>query len=276
MPGALCSSRALEAVDVLRTALETMPSREMEAEDVHGFAAGVGFSSKVGINEIGMYRSIRRWVIRLSNRVPIIVQRKWSALPPAGVYLIGSLATETAVGSDVIVDVAIEMPSACFEGKDHLNHRYHVKRALYLTAVVAHLKKRGFEQTSWVLVNHDARSVPRSLLRMLPAHDPDGELFNQCNPCTALACSRRPAVRADIKLHDGSIAVRLLAFPADGAIDIRKLGPDRNALRAVCTSSLPDGPQLLPTPQYNMGILQVRDASVCWFDDLSCADELVV
>ena len=63
----------------------------------------------------------------------------------------------TAVGRDAVADVAMEMPSACFESKDHLNHRYHVKRALYLTAVAAHLRSYGFKRLTWVLVNDDAR-----------------------------------------------------------------------------------------------------------------------
>ena len=84
-----------------------------------------------------------------------------SVLPPASVSLVGSLPRDTAVGSDVVVDVAIEMPKRCFEGKDHLNHRYHVKRAVYLTAVAAHLKARGFKRLNWVVTNHDPRSVLR-------------------------------------------------------------------------------------------------------------------
>ena len=64
-------------------------------------------------------------------------------------------------------------------------------------------------------------------------------------------------MQADIRVPTGRITVRLLPFPAHGAIDIRKLGPDRNSLRAVCTGSLQDGVQQLPTPSYNTSILQV-------------------
>lgn len=87
------------------------------------------------------------------------MQHKMSAMPPAAVDLIGSLAMGTAVGRDAVADVAMEMPGACFEGKDHLNHRYHVKRALYLTAVAAHLRSCGYKRLTWVLMNEDARSV---------------------------------------------------------------------------------------------------------------------
>ncbi len=87
----------------------------------------------------------------------MFLQRKWTAAPPTSVDLIGSFGTETAVGSGVVADVALEMPSGCFEGKDHLNHRYHVKRAAYLSVVAAHLKSRGIKRLSWVVVNHDAR-----------------------------------------------------------------------------------------------------------------------
>ncbi len=47
MPSASCLTCATEAVDVLRSALQSMPSQEMDAEAVSGFASGVGHSSKV-------------------------------------------------------------------------------------------------------------------------------------------------------------------------------------------------------------------------------------
>jgi hypothetical protein len=76
---------------------------------------------------------------------------------------------------------------------------------------------------------------------------------------------RRPALQlnnfklpsGNIKLPSGSITARLLPIPADNAIDVRKLGPDRNSRRAVSTCSAEVGPQLLPTPLYNTSILQV-------------------
>ena len=47
MPSASCLTFATEAVDVLRSALQSMPSQEMDAEAVSGFASGVGHTSKV-------------------------------------------------------------------------------------------------------------------------------------------------------------------------------------------------------------------------------------
>ena len=47
MPDDSCSSRALELVDLLDSALKMMPSREVGTEAVPGFAAGLNFSSKV-------------------------------------------------------------------------------------------------------------------------------------------------------------------------------------------------------------------------------------
>jgi U3 small nucleolar RNA-associated protein 22 len=79
--------------------------------------------------------------------------------PPASISLVGSVAKGTALGPDVVADVAIEMPRAMFEGKDHLNDRFHVKRAIYISAVAAHLKSLGFKRLTWVVLNNDPRRV---------------------------------------------------------------------------------------------------------------------
>ena len=59
----------------------------------------------------------------------------------------------------MVADVAIEMPRAFFERKDHLNDRFHVKRASYISAVAAHLESRGFKPLTWVVLNNDSRCV---------------------------------------------------------------------------------------------------------------------
>ena len=108
-----------------------------------------------------MPSSFRQHAVRMLTRCAraSALQRRMSLLPPASVSLVGSVARGTALAPDVVADVAIEMPAACFEGKDHINHRFHVKRAVYISAVAAHLKSRDFKRLTWVVLNHDPRSV---------------------------------------------------------------------------------------------------------------------
>jgi U3 small nucleolar RNA-associated protein 22 len=59
------------------------------------------------------------------------------------------------------VDVAVEMPRACFDEKDHLNHRYLARRAQYLGEIVGALStKAAFRQLSWGFLSHDIRCSP--------------------------------------------------------------------------------------------------------------------
>ena len=88
----------------------------------------------------------------------VLLQRPLKVHPPLAVNLIGSLAFGTATAEDVIADVAMEMPRESFDEKDHLNHRYHVKRAVYLTSVAQFLEQQtGVKICGWGLINHDSR-----------------------------------------------------------------------------------------------------------------------
>ena len=87
-----------------------------------------------------------------------LLQRPLRFHPPASVRLIGSWAAHTAAQPSVGVDVAVEMPRACFDEKDHLNHRYFARRAQYLGELAAVLRKTpAFRQVSWEFLGHDAR-----------------------------------------------------------------------------------------------------------------------
>lgn len=66
--------------------------------------------------------------------------------PPVAVELCGSFAQCTTVSSAAVpghapgVDVAVQMPRACFLAKDYLNHKYSDKRALYLSVILRALR----------------------------------------------------------------------------------------------------------------------------------------
>ncbi len=50
-------------------------------------------------------------------------------------------STTTNSTPEYLVDVCLPMPASMFRDKDHLNHRYHAKRAAYLAMAVRVLKK---------------------------------------------------------------------------------------------------------------------------------------
>ena len=83
--------------------------------------------------------------------------------PPGKVTTLGSAALQCLAKPDLVVDLALTIPKACLYDKDHLDCKYHGKRALWLAAVAAQLKKHAmFKQQEWTLLNNDARQAPLS------------------------------------------------------------------------------------------------------------------
>ncbi|CAL8472362.1 g11905 [Coccomyxa elongata] len=159
-------------------------------------------------------------------------QRPLRFHPPASVRLIGSWAAHTAAQPSVGVDVAVEMPRACFDEKDHLNHRYFARRAQYLGELAAALRKTpSFRQVSWEFLGHDARK-PVLIIRPQPR--------GQDRPL--------------------AFTLRLVPIIAPGTIPLQKLAPDRNCIRpAAAEAAAPDEQprqELPPTPLYNSALLQ--------------------
>ena len=77
---------------------------------------------------------------------------------PTEVNISGSTAVGCLTKPDMVIDVALTIPKACFYEKDHLDCKYHGKRALWLSVLAAQLKKNAmFKQQEWVLLNNDPR-----------------------------------------------------------------------------------------------------------------------
>lgn len=86
------------------------------------------------------------------------MQRPVKIYPPVSVDLVGGLACGTATSAGVTADVAIGMPPQTFDEKDHLNHRYHVKRAVFLASVAEYLEQQADVKVhAWSLLNNDNR-----------------------------------------------------------------------------------------------------------------------
>lgn len=74
--------------------------------------------------------------------------------------MVGSFALEILAKPHTTLDVTVTIPKACFYEKDFQNHKYHVKKAMWLSATAVKLKKHAmFEQLSWALVNNNPRSA---------------------------------------------------------------------------------------------------------------------
>ncbi|ELT97667.1 hypothetical protein CAPTEDRAFT_223604 [Capitella teleta] len=66
---------------------------------------------------------------------------KFKFLPPKDVHLVGSFPLGTCMRRRLRVDIAVEIPKAVFSSGDVADHRYSLKRALYLAAVAKELQK---------------------------------------------------------------------------------------------------------------------------------------
>ncbi|CAI7836917.1 unnamed protein product, partial [Closterium sp. NIES-54] len=117
------------------------------------------------------------------------------------------------------VDVAVEMPQACFREKDVLNHRYFARRALYLATLARHLAACDWvAAVEWSTLRDD---VCKPILLVIPR-----------------ACK--------------SWKLRLLPCLSPATFPARKLAPSRNNVRHAASP----GGELLATPRYNMGVLE--------------------
>jgi len=184
--------------------------------------------------------------------------RKFTFKPPKKVEIIGSFAIEGACLPSPCLDLAVAMPSSCFDNKDQLNHRYHAKRALYISHVAAALQTKKVAKLLGLESNSQIQWSPFR-------GDP-----------------RRPVLVVNLQRSTASGAtLRIIPVAAPDLFPLHKLAPDRNNLRSVCkalglapgsgvdskkkikangnTSNAPaidSSSELLPTPYYNVGILQ--------------------
>lgn len=162
-------------------------------------------------------------------------ERPFTFHAPEKVTVIGSFALGASVLPEAVADVGVLVPSSCFDEKDYLNHRYMAKRALYLCHIARILKERRSElqvkEIGWGGVSWDAR---------------------------------RPFLTVQLS-ETKDVSLRILPVISMGMFPIRKLAPDRNCLRSAAMPQTPqvggsqnDGvaKQLLPTPNYNRGIVE--------------------
>eukprot|EP01048_Picozoa_sp_COSAG05_P017212 COSAG05_NODE_2316_length_3241_cov_1.737110_2_plen_373_part_00 len=190
---------------------------------------------------------------------PITVHDKATRLawePPQEVEFIGSIASGTAVSSGEVldgtytntrgqvqnVDIALQMPRSCFLAKDHLNHKYSDKRALYLAVVLRVL--RGTQRFAHAKVGY-----------LLPG-DTSKPIIT-VGPHT----TRLQSAGDDDEGRESGLPFQLRIIPhpgPDGLAGIRKLLPSRNCNRGRRQPGGRDQAKSTqpPTPTYNNRLLE--------------------
>lgn len=143
---------------------------------------------------------------------------------PDGVEIVGSYAVQTVAKPFQTVDLAVRLPKCCFLEKDFLNHRYHVKRALYLAVLKKAITKCDcISSTKWSLICDDAR---KPVLLLFPAPDAKGATTK--------------------------FVIRIIPTISSETFSVNKLAPSKNNLRSFISK---DG-VIQPTPHYNSSILE--------------------
>jgi U3 small nucleolar RNA-associated protein 22 len=182
---------------------------------------------------------------------PASTSLRWR--PPQRLTLVGGAAFGAAgPASELVADVAVRLPRACFLQKDYLDCRYHARRALYLARIAAALPPAA--DVAWDALADDARK-PVLLLRaaaLLPRAGAPGY-------SAAHAAALPPGTR-----------IRLLPSIGADVFPAARLAPTRGNLRAVTAPPPPKGAAaaaaasegavaLAATPRYNASIAEDVD-----------------
>ncbi|ESQ53434.1 hypothetical protein EUTSA_v10024292mg [Eutrema salsugineum] len=140
---------------------------------------------------------------------------------PNGFTVCGSYSIRSMAKPDASVDLLLHLPKECFYEKDYMNHRYHVKRCLYLCVIRKHLlSSSSFEKVEWSTLQNEAR---KPVLVVYPAKRLD---------------------------QFPGFSIRIIPS-ATSLFDVAKLSMSRNNVRSVTADGVPQ-----PTPTYNSSILE--------------------
>jgi U3 small nucleolar RNA-associated protein 22 len=123
---------------------------------------------------------------------------------PASISIVGSFLLHCVAKSprSMNVDMAVEMPRSMFQERDYLNHRYHLKRAYFLSKIALHLQKLPLN-VEWL-----AEAALQPILVISPR-------------------------KGNLDFGKTKFVIRLFATIADDVFSLRRLGPKRNCIRQV-------------------------------------------
>nr|CAD7443268.1 unnamed protein product [Timema bartmani] len=172
------------------------------------------------------------WLKSINVKMPMKQQPfegkgSFQFIKPSAVSIVGSFASNSCVGPDVCIDLAVEMPRQCFQQSDHLNERYLRKSALYL----CHLA--GTLQSCHLVQSASFRLCQGDPLRPLLEVRPVGKLGKR-------------------------VVVALRPVPQSGVFKLARFSPEKNNIRPswfFTTSDAIEDPYP-PTPHHNHSAIQ--------------------
>ncbi|XP_054710530.1 nucleolar protein 6-like [Uloborus diversus] len=165
--------------------------------------------------------STRSRVVIPIIQVPDSVKGTFKFVPPTSVKRIGSYLLDSICSPNPVIDIAVEIPKACWQKLDFLNHRYLRKRAFYLACIADALTSSNLVRDMKFTYQNDCYLKPVLLLT--------------------------PAGIA-------SVTVSLTAFPDENAFKISRFVPARNNVRSSWLMDTAEDEDI-PNPQYNALIL---------------------
>ncbi|XP_030832243.1 nucleolar protein 6 [Strongylocentrotus purpuratus] len=146
---------------------------------------------------------------------------------PLEVKIIGSYLLGTCLNDPLTIDMAVQIPTECFQPKDYLNFRYHHKRALYCMYLVKHLKKK------------------KDLVKSVSYGSLQGDHMT-------------PVIL--LKLVGKNATVRLIPCLPETGFKEARFAPSKNNIRQQWYNQNSEEETFPPTPHYNFSIL--RDMSL--------------
>ncbi|RLO01736.1 hypothetical protein DYB28_000628 [Aphanomyces astaci] len=133
--------------------------------------------------------------------------------PPARLDVVGSYSLRhgTLLDHTLTIDVAIQLPDACFVPKDFTNYRYHDKRSLYLGVLASHLQtatttsSKSCKPAPWTRLSlvPFAGDASKPILRLHLAPIKKTQVVVQLIPVLSFQCKFPPS-----KLHPGKSNLR--------------------------------------------------------------------
>ncbi|KAI8923033.1 Nrap protein [Entophlyctis helioformis] len=157
---------------------------------------------------------------------------------PAKVAIVGSflLRTLTKRPSGINVDIAVQMPEALFQEKDHVNNRYFHKRAYYLAVIASELKNKTSKHGFAVNVEFEA-------------------FLNDLRKPVIVLTSTKAA--GDMHFSKLGVSIRIFPTISASVFPPARLAPGRNNVRPATLGSGAAGIDQAPaTPHYNALVLQ--------------------
>eukprot|EP00041_Stephanoeca_diplocostata_P025918 m.690451 g.690451 ORF g.690451 m.690451 type:complete len:1159 (+) comp22850_c1_seq1:187-3663(+) len=154
---------------------------------------------------------------------PVVLAGKTSAMKfrfykPSKVAVVGSFLLKTCAKPRLNVDVAVEMPAAMFQAKDHINHRYAHKRAFFLAHIAAHLKKSS--QFSGISFAYSQGNPLRPHLEITSFGDIKSKFVIRIHPTITeetFKVSKLSPDRNNFRLKSGAINMPKCKFDVTGA-----------------------------------------------------------